>query len=134
MCKCVQEVAAALQRPDHSEHSLGSTVWGTDPNPPPICSPGGQLAAISTQDGQVVSVNKEWSVGVEAVLGEHSLPRGQRAGARAEPLPRTVPHTWRWSPVAWESGCPSLAAPRHTSPGHEVGTLSLGSLMPPGHG
>lgn len=73
-------------------------------------------------------MNKEWSVGVEAVLGKHSLPLGQRAGARAEPLPRTVAHTWCWSPVAWESGCPSLAAPRHTSPGHEVG------MMPPGHG
>ena len=71
---------------------------------------------------------------MEAVLGKHTLPVGQRASSRAELLPQTLAHAWDWSPMAWESGCPSLAAPRHTSPGHEVGALSLGSLMPPGHG
>ena len=88
MCKCVQEVAAALQRPDHSEHSLGSTVWGTDPNPPPICSPGGQQLdgkQMSTSSSPVecraaMPVREAW---VCPVLKQHlHVLEEKRAGAR----------------------------------------------------
>lgn len=102
-----------------------NTVWGTDPNPPPFCSPDGQLAAGSAQVGRLVSVNKEWCVDSQSsVLGKRSLPLHQRAGSRAELLPSTVAHTWDWSPLVWESGGCSLAAAGHTFPGHQVGTLS----------
>ena len=110
-----------------------STVWGTDPNPPPICSPGGQLAAISTQGGQVVSVNKEWSVGVEAVFGKHSLSLLDRGQA---PEQSSYPEQWlthgTGPPWPGNQVVQAWLVPG-TPPGHEVGTLSLGLLMPPGH-